>query len=67
MEIQQSDYDIIESLIQSLVKNPHYEFEVRMYDSKTRNSGNNGIYANGLFVGTVNAHWLQIISKMTII
>ena len=31
------------------------------------NSGNNGIYANGLFVGTVNAHWLQMISKMIMV
>lgn len=31
------------------------------------NNGNNGMYANGLFVGTVDVRWLQMISKMTII
>lgn len=31
------------------------------------NSENSGIYANGLFVGTANANWLQIISKMIMI
>ena len=31
------------------------------------NNGNNGIYANGLFIGTVNTHWLQMISKMTMV
>jgi len=28
------------------------------------NNRNNGMYANGLFVGTAHARWLQMISKM---
>jgi hypothetical protein len=38
-----------------------------MYQLAVQNNGNSGAYANGLFMGTANANWLQIISKMTII
>ena len=40
-----------------------------MYQIAVLNVGknNSGMYANGLFVGTVNTYWLNTLSKMTIL